>query len=1079
MKKFDTTGFAFKCLTTTVVVLSLFVSCKREELVQRNDEQVIIEATASLPYGFSKMIYEDHYKEGKGILSGWKTGDTFLALEVNGSTVTPVTFTATAPADVKTTFTSSGAVAADANTVWYAVLGKKASFGVSSIKCCYSGQDGSLGNLENYDYITAKATGEKPDFDYAAGKHLTHLIKISLPEGVQNLEFNTCEGDNEFTVNSDGSVTPCIADYHTVAVKKLEMQKASTKGQPLYLAVPAIDYKSAGLIVTFFNADKTMSQGRALSADLSSAGGRMGTSDLSEVSLLDRPSANDAVDFISESSIAIKHLENDSYAGLNDEYEFKCSPKWAPFNLGAKANPTTAEEFYGEYFAWGEVGQKASYSWSNYKYSSTPENIGYKRNYIGKADITLTLGMICGTKYDAARVQWGAEWRLPTLEELLSILGNNEILSLTSGGKEEETDSGFYTKDLSSYNGVEVKGRSFLKNGRTIFLPYCGRFSYSEGGESTSPGQVSKMGYYYCGAHNPTAGSKDAYRLLVRANQIDPSAQNQGYGFSIRPVLATDSAEDPEPVKVTGHVYDKSTGRGIAGVLVSDGYTVCKTEVDGSYVLQADARARTINFTVPAAYEIPLDAEGKPAFFKKVNLSQSKETTVSIEFTPREKVSDTFTLVAVADAHVQTDSNLKRFKEECIADLQNTINELAKSGEAGSIIGIGLGDQLWDNLSTDMTNSVKSLYTGLKASGNTVPFFYCIGNHDHQSGVGKTDIAATNHFVNNFAPTDYSFDIGNAHIIVVDGIDYTGVDEGGSSGYSIIKYKERISGEKLHWIRQDIANVENKANKVAIFCTHAPFYNALGNSDAVKTELKAFNQAHVLTGHIHNLSNHFLNGFKCKDGRTIVERNIQSFGGMWHLADLSPNGTPAGYEVFTFKGKSLYSEYNKTIKEKKNFQMRVYNGNDSYNGYTPGSGVSKPKKNNTYEWDSKFNGKFLVRLWDGDGTMTTDEEMTWKVYFVKNGEKTLMQRSKEYIIDQCAASYIVNILGSPYGTGDKATATQWWSIDAPGGDPSTEKGWKIVAEHTLPGGVKQTYETSVLSSDYYGYPLGSRFITAN
>lgn len=1068
-------SIALNHIIAIAVILSATVSCKREIGTPDNGDDVLITATASLPDGFTKMIYEDHTGEGKGILSGWKTGDTFLALEVNGSTVTPVTFTATAPADVKTTFTSSGAVPADDGTVWIAVLGKKAAFGNGTIKCSYSGQDGSLKNLENCDYVTAKSTGTTPDFDYAAGRHLTHLHKILMPEGVQSLEFNTCEGDNEFVVNGDGSVSACTADYRAKAVKTLGMTSPAKKGQAVYLAVPAIDYSTAGLIVTFFNSDRTQSNGRTLSADLSGKGGKMGTADFSGMALVDRPSETDAVDFVSDVNIALKHYENTSYSGINDEYEFRNSPKWAPYNLGAKANPASAEDFYGEYFAWGEISQKDSYSWDNYRHNAGHAEIGYLKHYTGKADIPLALGTICGTKYDAARVQWGTQWRLPTLEEMLFILGNNELLTLTTGGKEEKTSSGLFTKDLSSYNGVDVKGRQFLMNGRILFLPYCGRFAYTDGGESSSAGQVGKIGYYYCGTHNNVIGSKEAYRLLVRPNQVEPYSQEAGYGFSIRPVLAVESAEDPEPVEVTGHAYDKSTGRGIAGVLVSDGYTVCKTDAHGAYTLQADRRARTINFTVPAEYEFPLDEYGKPAFYKKVDLTSVKTTTVSIEFTPRDKVDERFTIITVADVHVQDNDNLKRFKNECVPDIQKTIDELAASGQAGTIIGIGLGDQLWDNLSTDLTNSVRQVYTGFKVNGTTMPFFYCIGNHDHQSGVGKTDIEATNHFVNNFSPTDYSFDIGKAHIIVVDDIDYTGSDEA-SGKYNKIKYKERISGEKLHWIRQDIANVDDKENKAVVFCTHSPVYNALGNSEELKRELRVFAQAHILSGHIHNMSNHFMNGYQCKDGRTIVEHNIQSLCGMWWLADLSPNGTPAGYEVLTFKGKGLYSEYNKITKESKDFQMRVYSGNDVYNGKTAGAGAS-PKHNDDYKWDADYKGKFLVRIWNGDGKMTTDEEMTWKASFVQNGKTTPMTYLKDNIVDKCSASFIVNILGSPNGTGGNATSITWWAIDAPGGDPATEKGWKIVAEHYLPSGWKQTYETAVLNRDYYGYPNGSKYPT--
>ena len=153
-------------------------------------------ATASLPESRTKMIYEE--QEG-GIKTGWVTGDTFLALEINGNTVTPVTFTASAPASVKTTFASSGATAASATTTWVAVLGKKASFDGGNVVCSYSGQNGSLKGLEGFDYMVASSTGEAPDFHFGNGKQLSYLLRIKMPEGVGKLEFNTAANGPEWT----------------------------------------------------------------------------------------------------------------------------------------------------------------------------------------------------------------------------------------------------------------------------------------------------------------------------------------------------------------------------------------------------------------------------------------------------------------------------------------------------------------------------------------------------------------------------------------------------------------------------------------------------------------------------------------------------------------------------------------------------------------------------------------------------------------------------------------------------------------------------------------------------------------
>ncbi len=284
------------CALFIASLFAVLSSCTEIAEPSIPSDGVVITATASLPGCRTKMIYEDSFPELDGIKAGWETGDTFLALEINGSTVTPVTFTATAPGDVATTFTSSGAVAANSATRWVAVLGKAAGFGNGGIICRYSGQDGSLKGLEGYDYMTASSTGENPDFKYSNGKHLTYLLRLKSPAGVGKLEFNTTADPAEWLVASDGTSTPCKADYRPKAVKTLTLSGETKEGDVVYLAVPAIDYSDAGLIVTAMNGSGTKSQGKVKSADLSAKGGQAGTFEMD--ALIDRPLEGDAIDFV-------------------------------------------------------------------------------------------------------------------------------------------------------------------------------------------------------------------------------------------------------------------------------------------------------------------------------------------------------------------------------------------------------------------------------------------------------------------------------------------------------------------------------------------------------------------------------------------------------------------------------------------------------------------------------------------------------------------------------------------------------------------------------------------------------------
>ena len=146
-----------------------------------------------------------------------------------------------------------------------------------------------------------------------------------------------------------------------------------------------------------------------------------------------------------------------SLPGTNNGQEYVdlgLSVKWASCNVGA-----TAPEEYGDYFAWGETYQKRYYYWDNYKYcNGTNESL---TKYCTKTscgefafvDNKTTLDLTD----DAARVNWGGTWRMPTAEE------SEELMN-------EENCTWIWTTK-NGVNGLKITSR---KNGNFIFLPAAG-----------------------------------------------------------------------------------------------------------------------------------------------------------------------------------------------------------------------------------------------------------------------------------------------------------------------------------------------------------------------------------------------------------------------------------------------------------------------------------------------------------------------------------------------------------------------------------------------------------------------------
>jgi hypothetical protein len=113
---------------------------------------------------------------------------------------------------------------------------------------------------------------------------------------------------------------------------------------------------------------------------------------------------------------------------------------WATCNVGANK-----PEEYGDYFSWGETCPNCEYNEDTNKYYED----FYPIKYTDKDHLK-----ILQPEDDAARANWGADWRMPTKEEWEELRDNT-------------------THEWTKQNGVE--GWLFTaNNGNSLFLPAAG-----------------------------------------------------------------------------------------------------------------------------------------------------------------------------------------------------------------------------------------------------------------------------------------------------------------------------------------------------------------------------------------------------------------------------------------------------------------------------------------------------------------------------------------------------------------------------------------------------------------------------
>ena len=178
------------------------------------------------------------------------------------------------------------------------------------------------------------------------------------------------------------------------------------------------------------------------------------------------------------------------------------SVKWATCNVGA-----TKPEETGNYFAWGETEAKETYDWSTYKLTGDGGSTFTKYNTTdGKTTLDLT--------DDAARVNWGGTWRMPTLDECEELV-NNCTWTWTE-----------------NYNNTRVAGRIVTSNinGNSIFLPTTGYYH-----DNNIIGSSKGGDYWSSSLSTSSQKGKDMF-YDSESEEVKISDYERYYGLAVRAV---------------------------------------------------------------------------------------------------------------------------------------------------------------------------------------------------------------------------------------------------------------------------------------------------------------------------------------------------------------------------------------------------------------------------------------------------------------------------------------------------------------------------------------------------------------
>jgi len=335
----------------------------------------------------------------------------------------------------------------------------------------------------------------------------------------------------------------------------------------------------------------------------------------------------------------------------------------------------------------------------------------------------------------------------------------------------------------------------------------------------------------------------------------------------------------PVPAKVAGRVVLDTDGdgtadpgeKGVAGVAVSDGYSVVRTDAQGTYALKPSPNAVFVFITRPSGHDVT------GWWYKPV--------ATTVDFTVRRAGQDEneYTFVHVTDTHTSTNARstrgLRRFVAEVNA-LKPAVRFVFNSGDL-----VNLDKQL--TASPAVGHRFFRNYTGIM-NHLAMPHYNVAGDHTDSSyrlaQFPRGDHrAAKAMFWEYLGPNMFSFEYGRLHFISVDVVYHLGP-----------RASHTMVPEHVAWLKQDL--VCRGPGSVALTASENPLEKSVpGFVDLGKQhdiELQLVGDTHIVS-------------FKRE---AVQARAGGALSGTWWngvCSDLHPQG----YLIYRVRGTSLECFY--------------------------------------------------------------------------------------------------------------------------------------------------------------------------
>lgn len=379
-------------------------------------------------------------------------------------------------------------------------------------------------------------------------------------------------------------------------------------------------------------------------------------------------------------------------------------------------------------------------------------------------------------------------------------------------------------------------------------------------------------------------------------------------------------------VTVAGTV--ECDGKPVAGVVVSDGYEVTKTDKKGAYYLKSKKQNPQVFITAPSGYQ-PFREDVVPQFWADFTLPADQYERH--DFRLNKVDNKKHATILITDVHLANQRNdVEIFKGPYVDRISEVVKEYDKKGIP--VYTLNLGDASWDGFWYGHDFPISKFRKTLNDAKYPTAVYSCMGNHDNDAATPydeNTDFNASLPYQKTFGPRYYSQNIGDVHYVFLDNVHYKNEPLEQNSYYGIKNkrnYIEDFTPEQLAWLRKDLANVSYDTPVViAMHCPMfrwknldcKPHWSEVAPGIMIRTEnestrelldiVKPYKNVHSVSGHSHK---------QClvrlpEDMQNFTEHNISGTSGAWWrtratgLKNLCPDGTPTAFEVFDADGPEL------------------------------------------------------------------------------------------------------------------------------------------------------------------------------